>query len=87
VLVYKPSFVKLEVKGGKKPALDMIRGDRREIQTYLPSAPEEIRKLLEKSTVARLFEDFPAKVAGKFEKIRPLRKMLCKATFQAPFVK
>jgi hypothetical protein len=38
------------------------------------------------NTVARLFEAFQAKVAGKFEKIRPLRKILCKATFQAPFV-
>jgi hypothetical protein len=26
----------------------MIRGDRREIQQYLPSAPEVVRKLLEK---------------------------------------
>jgi putative transposase len=38
------------------------------------------------NTVARLFQTFPAKVAGKFEKIRPLQKILCKATFQTPFV-
>jgi hypothetical protein len=37
-------------------------------------------------TVARLFQTFLAKVAGKFEKVRPLQKILCKATFQTPFV-
>jgi hypothetical protein len=38
-------------------------------------------------TVARFFQTFPAKVAGKFKKIWPLQKTLCKATFQTPFVK
>jgi hypothetical protein len=40
----------------------------------------------QEATVARLFHTFPAKVAGKFEKIRPPQKNLCKATFQTHFV-
>jgi hypothetical protein len=55
------------------------------IQTYL-SDKMPLKKVITKNTVARLFQTFPAKVAGKFEKIRPLRQILCKATFQAPFV-
>jgi hypothetical protein len=51
---------------------------------FLSSALE--KGAMEKVTVARLFQTFPAKVAGKFEKIGPLQKILCKATFQTPFV-
>jgi hypothetical protein len=37
------------------------------------------------STVARLFRTFPAKVAGKFEKILLLQKCRVKQLFQTPF--
>jgi hypothetical protein len=40
----------------------------------------------EAGTVTRFFYTFPAEVAGKFEKIGPLQKILFKATFQTPFV-
>jgi hypothetical protein len=37
-------------------------------------------------TVARLFRIFPAKVAGKFEKILPLNKCCGKQHFQTPLM-
>jgi hypothetical protein len=40
--------MRMRRSGGESLLLDMIRGERREIHQYLPSAPEEIRKVLEK---------------------------------------
>jgi hypothetical protein len=57
-----------------------LAGERR--GEVLPSRLLELNMGL---TVARLFPTFPAKVAGKFEKILPLIKCLVKQLFQTPF--
>jgi hypothetical protein len=58
-----------------------------EFQVYFKAGlPDTFPHSTQDSTVARLFQTFPAKVTGKFEKIRPLQKILCEATFQTHFV-
>jgi hypothetical protein len=55
MISYKPSFVKIDEKVRKVGAkelkrynLELIKGERREVIEYMPSAPEEIRELLER---------------------------------------
>jgi hypothetical protein len=46
----------------------------------------DISKMGIRITVARLFRNFPAKVAEKFEKILPLNKCRVKQLFLTPFI-